>query len=165
MKSLSLKAAIKDTVRIFQFDNWVRFYYIKSEGEQMSVEIPADVLQRVEKEYPDLHKLADTMCGSIDYQKSHDIVCAHVAAHLDGSKYDSSVMPKVFDAPQFKIEMYVFNMWMKMHEPYLDEKTMFFSDWEEMWEEWNKLDEVREYRDKLVQSGQDPQSPSCGAVQ
>ncbi len=165
MKSLSLKGAVRDTVRIFQFENWVRFYYIQTEGENMSVVIPDEMLQRIEKEYPALHKLAETMCGSIDYQKSHDIVCAHVASHLDGSKYDSSVMPKVFDAPQFKIEMYVFNMWMKMHEPYLDEKPLFFSDWEEMWEEWNKLDEVKQYREKLVQSGQDPQSPTCAAVQ
>lgn len=165
MKSLSLKAAIKDVVRIFQFDQWVRFYYIKQDGDEMSVEIPDEIMARIEKEHSALHKLAETMGGSIDYKKSHDIVCAHVAAHLDGSKYDSSVMPKVFDAPQFKIEMYVFNMWLKMHEPHLDEEVMFFSDWEEMWQEWNKLEEVKQYREKLVQSGQDPQSPSCGAVQ
>ncbi|KAB1442913.1 hypothetical protein [Pseudodesulfovibrio senegalensis] len=156
IKSVSLKAAVRDTVRIFQFEQWIRFYYIKGEEENMSVEIPDDVLQRVEKEYPTLKSLAETMVGDIDYKKSHEIVCAHVASHMDGAKYDPTIMPKVFDSPQFKIEMYVFNMWMKMHEPYLDEEVMFFSDWEEMWEEWNKLDEVKQYREKLVSSGQTP---------
>ncbi len=156
IKSVSLKAAVRDTIRIFQFEQWIRFYYIKGEGDALCVEIPDEIMKRVEEEYPSLKSLAETMTGSIDYKKSHEIVCAHVASHLDGTKYDMTVMPKVFDSPQFKIEMYVFNMWMKMHEPYLEEEIMFFSDWEEMWEEWNKLEEVQQYREKLINSGQTP---------
>lgn len=165
MKSLSLKSAIRDTVEIFRFEQWVRYYYFIEEGENMSIQIPEDVMTRLNEEYPLLTPLAETMSGSIDYRKSHEIVCAHVATRLDGAKYDTSVIPKVFDSPQFKVEMYVFNMWLKMHEQYLDEEVMFFSDWEEMWTEWNKLDEVKEYRQKLFNSGEDPQSPSCGTVQ
>jgi hypothetical protein len=34
-----------------------------------------------------------------------------------------------------------------------------------MYEGWNSLDEVREYRTKLLESGMDPQVPTCDTAQ
>lgn len=166
MKSLSLKSATKDAVRIFQFEMWARFYFIKQDGDTMRIEIPEDVVNRIKEELPIVEGLTELMNErEVNAQSSHDNVCSHIAGHLDGAKYDDSVMPRVFDSPQFKIEMYVFNLWLKMHEPYIIEEPLFFTEWEEMYAEWNKLDEVKEYRDKLVQSGGAPDEPACKTAQ
>jgi hypothetical protein len=165
IKSLSLKAAINDAVQVFQFDQWLRFHYIvEKEDGTLFVEIPEEVMQRIKSEYPRLHSLAEVMNDhSITQQSSHDAVCAHIASNLDGEKYDPSVIPRVFDAPQFKIDMYVFNIWVKMHESILEQEGLFFSDWEQSFNEWKELDEVKEYLAKLHNT--DPESPSCGTVQ
>lgn len=165
IKSLSLKAAINDAVQVFQFDQWLRFHYIvEKEDGTLFVKVPEEVMQRIKSEYPRLHSLAEVMNDhAITQQSSHDTVCAHIASNLDGEKYDPSVVPRVFDSPQFKIDMYVFNIWVKMHESILEQEELFFSDWEQSFNEWKELDEVKDYLAKLRNT--DPESPSCETVQ
>ncbi|WP_419785511.1 hypothetical protein [Pseudodesulfovibrio sp.] len=166
LKSVSIKSAVKDTIKIFQFDQWIRFYFVKQDGDDLRVEIPEEIMQQVEKDFPNLHGLADMMNNApIDYQRSQENVCAHVAARLDGQKYDPTILPQVFDNATFKIEMYIFNVWLKMHEQHLDEEYMDFGQWLEMWEGWNSLDQVKEYRKKLIENGTDPNIPTCGTAQ
>jgi len=166
IKSVSIKNAIKDTVEIFQFDQWMRFYFVKEDGETLRIEIPEDVLEQVKTAFPGLHGLAD-LCnnGVIDYRRSQENVCAYVAARLEGDKYDATVMPQVFDNAAFKIEMYIFNVWLKMHESHLDEEYLDFGQWLEMYEGWNSLDEVKQYRKRLLENGTDPGMPACGTAQ
>jgi phage/plasmid-associated DNA primase len=103
--------------------------------------------------------------AELDYKRSQDNVCTFVASRLDGQKYESTILPQVFDDARFKVEMYLFNVWLKMHEPHLDEAFMDFAEWMEMYEGWTSLDEVKEYRTKLLESGTDPQVPTCGTAQ
>ncbi|MEF2229382.1 MAG: hypothetical protein V3571_00480 [Pseudodesulfovibrio sp.] len=166
IRSVSIKNAVKDTVEIFQFDQWLRFYFVVEDGENLKLRIPDEVMRYIDKEYPALHRLADTTNDTvIDYQRSQENVCAYVAARLDGQKYESTVLPQVFDNATFKIEMYVFNIWMKMHEAHLDEEYLPFGDWLEMYRGWNSLDEVKEYRRKLLENGTDPGVPTCETAQ
>ena len=166
IRSVSIKSAVKDTVEIFQFDQWLRFYFVVQDGEDLRIRIPEETMQYIEKEHPALFRLADTMNdGVIDYQRSQENVCAYVAARLDGQKYESTVLPQVFDNAGFKVEMYVFNVWLKMHEAHLDESYLPFGEWLEMYEGWNALDEVKEYRRKLLQNGTDPGEPACDTAQ
>lgn len=167
VKSMSLKTAIKDAFRVFQFDQWIRFYFVvEKEDKKLFVEIPEETLERIKEEYNSFHSLAEIMDGvELDYQRNQDAVCAHIAAQLDGAKYDPSVMPKVFDSPQYKIEMYILNVWLKLHEQHLDANPVFFDDWEEMYTEWNKMDQVKDYRAKLEQSGDVPVDPACNTKQ
>ena len=166
LKSVSVKSAIKDTVEIFQFDQWLRFYFLVEKDGDLWMSIPEDVLTEIKGKREGLAVLADTQNNvKIDYQRNQDAVCTHVAAHLDGQKYDGSILPRVFDHPDFKVEMYMFNVWLKMHEKFLDEGVHPFEEWIEMYQGWNAMDEVKEYRGKLIKSGQDPQSPNCKVTQ
>ena len=166
IRSVSIKSAVKDTLEIFQFDQWLRFYFVVQKGDELWIEIPDDVMARIKQERPDMHRFADMINNAVtDYKRSQDNVCSFVAARLDGQKYESTVLPQVFDNATFKVEMYVFNLWLKMHEPHLDETVMTFEEWLEMYAEWNQLDEVSEYRRKLLNSGTDPQMPACETAQ
>jgi len=166
LRSVSVKNAIKDAVEIFQFDQWLRFYFVTDKDDRLWIEIPEDKLRKIEEAHPDLFRFADMVNNAeLDYKRSQDNVCTFVAARLDGQKYESTVLPQVFDDARFKVEMYLFNVWLKMHEPHLDEAFMDFAEWMEMYEGWTSLDEVKEYRTKLLESGTDPQVPTCGTAQ
>ncbi|WP_319581768.1 hypothetical protein [uncultured Pseudodesulfovibrio sp.] len=166
LRSVSVKSAIKDAVEIFQFDQWLRFYFVVEKDDKLWIEIPEDTLKKIEKDLPGLFPFAEMVNDAeLDYQRSQDNVCTFVAARLDGQKYEASVLPQVFDDAKFKVEMYLFNVWLKMHEPHLDEELMDFNGWLEMYEGWNSMDEVKEYRTKLIESGMDPQTPACGTAQ
>jgi hypothetical protein len=60
--------------------------------------------------------------------------------------------------------MYVFGVWLKGHESFLDEATLPFEEWMEMYAGWNSMDEVKEYRRKLEAGGGDPNEPASKAV-
>lgn len=166
LRSVSVKNAVRDAVEIFQFDQWIRFYFVVEKDGQLHIAIPEDRMREIREQFPALYPFADMVNDSpLDYKRSQDNVCSFVASRLDGEKYEPTVLPQVFDNAKFKVEMYLFNVWQKMHEPHLDEGYMDFGGWLEMYEGWNSLDEVREYRDKLLQSGADPQIPTCGTAQ
>lgn len=166
IRSVSVKNAVKDALEIFQFDQWLRFYFVVQKGDELWIEIPETTLAQIQEDHPHMHRFADMVNDSVlDYQRSQDNLCSFVAALLDGQKYEGTVLPQVFDDANFKLEMYIFNVWMKMHESHLDEEVMTFDGWMEMFEGWKSLDEVREYREKLLASGTDPQTPACDTAQ
>ncbi len=166
IKSVSVKNAIKDALEAFQFDQWVRFYFVTQKGEELWIEIPDEVMVELRKDKPHLYRFADLVNnGQTDYKRSQDNLCSYIASRLDGRKYEQTVLPQVFDNATFKLEMYVYNVWLKMHEKYLDEEYMNFDEWMEMYNGWYSLDEVQEYRAKLVKSGTDPATPTCSTEQ
>lgn len=166
IRSVSVKNATKDALEIFQFDQWLRFYFVEEKGDELWIKIPEDILEYIEKTLPSLHRFADMVNNAAtDYKRSQENVCSFVASRLDGQKYEASILPQVFDNATFKVEMYMFNVWLKMHEAFLDEEYKDFEGWLEMYNGWSDMDEVREYRDKLLQSGADPQIPTCDATQ
>ncbi|MCJ2164457.1 MULTISPECIES: hypothetical protein [unclassified Pseudodesulfovibrio] len=166
IRSVSIKNAVKDALEIFQFDQWIRFYFVTEKDDALWVEIPDAVMEALREDHPAFHSFADMVNNAItDYKRSQDNVCSFVAARLDGQKYEATVLPQVFDNATFKVEMYIFNVWLKMHESHLDEEYMDFNAWMEMYDGWNSLDEVKEYRTKLLESGTDPQIPTCGTAQ
>ncbi|BDQ34916.1 hypothetical protein [Pseudodesulfovibrio portus] len=166
IRSVSVKNAVNDALEIFQFDQWLRFYFVKEKNGELWIEIPEEVLAELKVKFGPLHSYADMVNNAItDYKRSQENVCSFVAARLDGQKYEATVLPQVFDNATFKIEMYMFNVWLKMHEAILDEEYQGFESWTEMYEGWNSMEEVRTYRAKLVKSGMDPQIPACDTTQ
>lgn len=166
IRSVSVKNAVKDALEIFQFDQWIRFYFVTEKDGKLWIEIPEDVMKEINDEHPEMHRFADMVNNAVtDYQRSQENVCSYVAARFDGQKYERTVLPQVFDNATFKVEMYIFNVWLKMHEQFLDEEYKNFKGFMEMYEGWNSMDEVVEYRTKLLESGMDPQNPACDTAQ
>jgi len=155
-------SAVADIAQVFMFEQWLRHYYVVEKGGKLFIEIPQDDLVEIHSKYEGLSGLADMFNNSeISYEQSQTMVCAFVGARFDGSKYAPEVVARTLDGKAFKIEMYVFGVWMKGHEAYLDAEKLPFSDWAEMYEGWKGLDQVKEYRRKLEAGGTDPnQSPS-----
>ena len=158
------KKALRDVSEIFKFENWLRFYFvIEQDDDTLKLEIPAERLEAIQQAHPHLYDLAKLLDGGvIDYETSVKSVCSYVGSRLDGPKYTSTLITNTFDSREFKIEMYLFDLWIKGHEGYLDEAERSFGEWQELFEGWKNTEQVREYHQKLMVSPAQAESdPDC----
>jgi len=155
--------AVADIAQVFMFEQWLRHYFVVEKGGKLFIEIPEDDLAEIHAGHDNLGGLADMLNNDeISYEKCQATVCAFVGARFDGSKYAPDVVARTLDSKAFKIEMYVFGVWLKGHESYLDAQKLPFSEWTEMYAGWKSMDQVKEYRRKLEAGGTDPdRSPSA----
>lgn len=150
---MNIAKAAEDAIEVLMFDQWMRHYYILQREDKLFISIPEDVMAGIKENFPAYYGLAELQNEEeLTFEKSQATVCSFIGAHFDGKKYDPSIMPKMFDSKEFKLGMYVFNLWMKGHEQYLDEQVLDFSVWHEMFGEWKKMDEVQVYLDKLYKN-------------
>lgn len=155
LKSMNIGKAAKEALRIMMFEQWLRFYFLVDRDGVLYVDVPAEAGEKIKEKEPDLYPLVEMMNGdAITYEKCQATVCAFASARLDGQKYAPEIMPKALDSKEFKVDLYMFQLWNRGHEKYLDERFHEFAEWEEMFAEWSKLDEVQTYREKLVLGGQ-----------
>lgn len=160
--------AVEDISEVFMFDHWMRFYFVFEEEKKLIVKVPDEVGEQVEKEYPGLKGLVDLFNDEeIDQQKSMNNVCAYIGARFDGTKYSPKIVPKVFDSKEFKMGMYIFNLWIKGHESYLESEVMTFTEWKDLYAGWREQDEVKDYIERLGNAGNGAhiQPPTCTTVQ
>ncbi len=168
MQNKAFLRALEDVSEVFMFDQWLRFYFIHEEDKKLIVKVPKEVGDQVEKDFPVMKGLLDMFNNEeIDQQKSTNNVCAFIGARFDGTKYTGKIIPKVFDSKNFKIDTYLFSLWMKGHETYLESEVMTFGDWKELYAGWKDQDEVKDYISRLTNAapGSAIQPPTCTTVQ
>jgi hypothetical protein len=158
-------SAVADIAQVFMFEQWLRHYFVVEKDGKLFIEIPQDDLVEIHGKLEGLGGLADMFNNSeITYEKCQAMVCAFVGARFDGSKYGPDVVARTLDSKAFKIEMYVFGVWLKGHENFLDAGKLPFTEWQEMFEGWKSMDEVKEYRRKLEAGGSDPNASPSSCV-
>ena len=147
--------------KVFQFEQWLRFYFVTQQGEALHIEVPADRLEEIRAAEPQLFDLANMVNNTeTNYKKSCDSVCVYVSTHLDGQRYSSSLLNSLLNGRDFQVEMQLFNLWIQGHEGYLDEEYRPFAEWQRLYEGWKGTTEVQNLRSKMLQSqpagGQEP---------
>lgn len=164
MQDLRFDRAVDDVIEVIMFDQWLRHYFTTERDGKLFLEIPEEALAGIRRDHPGLFALAEPLnTKEITYQICQDNLCSFLAAHLDGDKYATGVISSVFDSRQFKIEQYVFSLWLKGHEGYLDEAVRPFAEWREMYAGWKQMDEVKDYILKL-KTGAGAQKDAAGST-
>jgi hypothetical protein len=147
----NLKDALNDVAKVFEFEQWLRFYYVSEEGDKLFIRVPDEKMNEIRSKFPTLARLAEEINDrEIDFQKSQENVCAFVAAEFDGDRYPEGTVAQVLDKNDFKLEMYLFNLWARTHETRLDEEELSFDAWLRMYEEWRASPEVQKYLQNFV---------------
>lgn len=163
---MKFRQALADVAEIMQFENWLRFYFLHEEGEQLVIRIPEPAIAHFKEHYPHLAPLAEKMNNEpIDYEKSVKTVCSYVVTQLDGPKYPERIVPTVLDSPEFQHEMYLFQVWCQNHERQLEQSPMEFTTWQQLFHDWKQTDQVKKFSS---QSSADPNrvaNCSTGAMQ
>lgn len=155
------KKAQEEICQVFRFEQWLRFYFVEERDDKIYLNVPAERLEEIKTAYPHLLELAHIANGGeIDYQKSCDMVCAYVGAHIDGPKHSTALVTNILDSKGYQVEMYLFGLWIKGHEDFLDEDFRSFSEWEELYSGWRATEQVVDYARKLMESS--PTAPTAG---
>lgn len=145
-----MQNAIQDISEMMQFENWIRFYFIREEDDKLYVRIPEEAKSRIAEDYPAYMELVETLNNNpIDYDTSMNTLCKQVVRVFEGDKYPYGISTDVFDSKDFQAEMHLFNIWVQSHEEQLDQAFMEFKKWREIFTEWKQDERVKEYHDKL----------------
>jgi len=131
------KEAIKDLSRVFQFELWLRFYFIHDDEGKLSINLDEEMLQKMEEKYGHLAELARTLSEKeITPEACRQAIVEHIMHQFDGIKYDVGFVPRIMDHAVFKGEIQLFNTWAGLHEEQLDRKVLDFDRWIEIYDEW-----------------------------
>ncbi len=143
-KKTKTSEAIQSLSRVFKFELWLRFYFIQDNEDKLSINLDDQMLEKLEKEYGHLSKLA----GSMNHKEINPEICRkaitdHIMNEFDGSVYEIGLVPRILDNRIFKTEIQLFNTWVSLHEDQLDRKVLDFDKWLEIFDEWKKSESAQ----------------------
>ena len=131
------KEAIRDLSRVFQFELWLRFYFIHEDEGRLFLNMDDEMLQKLEEKYGHLAALARTLSEKeITPESCRQAIGEHIMHQFDGVKYDVGFVPRIMDHAVLKGEIQLFNTWAGLHEEQLDRKVLDFDKWIEIYDEW-----------------------------
>jgi hypothetical protein len=162
-----LKDAVSDVAEVVIFENWLRYYFIE-EGKEgaLVLRIPDSTLEEIKEKHEHLHPLAEELNGrEMDYKKSQEAVCSFVARMLDGTKYSTGTVVNCFDSKDLKMDLHLFGLWQQGHEERLDAEYHGFQEWMDFFSAWRNTDEVKNYRQKILEASNMEDSQGDTAVQ
>ncbi len=137
--------ALRDVAEIMQFENWLRFYFIQDEGDDLVLRVPEPAREKITSQYAHLVPLLEGMNdAAMSYEKSLSTVCQFVVTTLEGKQYPSGVVGSVFDSPEFQKEMQLFQIWVQVHEEQLEQAPMEFGTWKNLFTDWKNSEQVRQ---------------------
>ena len=135
------KAALKDATDVCKFENWLRFYFVQEQGNDLIIHIPDETLEHINNKYEYLSKLAEKLNNdTITPEKSQSVVTHFISETLDGVKYGTGLIQQVLDSKDFMAELSAFNIWVNAHEDQLDERVMDFEEWMQLFEAWKRTE-------------------------
>lgn len=150
--STNLQDNIDRIIEVVMFENWLRFYFIAEEGDTLSIRLPEKAMEQLKKRYGHLYGLADRLNNvAISHDTSMNEVCLFISGGFDGHPMPDHVIADVFASAAFQVEIELFNHWVQAHEAQLDASFLEFSEWQRLFAEWEKADEVREFRKTLAE--------------
>ena len=159
-------SVLADVAEAMQFENWLRFYFIKeAEDGTLTLEIPAEAAEVIQRDHAGLWPLAEALTGKpLDYQTCLNEVCTFAARFLDGARHRAGLVDKVFDSRDFKVEMHLFHLFLSGHEAAFDRERLDFAKWREIFAAWKASDQVRDYLAKAAAPGENA-TDSCKTMQ
>ncbi|MCF8106048.1 MAG: hypothetical protein K9K64_11230 [Desulfohalobiaceae bacterium] len=135
------KQALKDVTDICKFEHWLRFYYLKEQGDQLLVSIPEEDLAYFEKEYERFAGLAKKINHQfMTPEISQKTLIEFISTTLDGPVYDHSLINSVLNSKSFEAEITAFHIWSDVHADQLEGKVMDFKDWMQLFEAWKRTE-------------------------
>lgn len=133
---------LSDVSRVFRFEHWLRFYFVREQGEDVVLELTPVQLEKIHAEYHELGELAERM---VDEKLSPELCRAFIVDFLrdryDGKKYPMGMVPQVLDQPDFQMDLALFNVWASLHETQLEEGIVGFDKWDDFFREWKESDQ------------------------
>ncbi|MFU2209897.1 hypothetical protein [Solidesulfovibrio sp. C21] len=159
-----MEKAAEEIFRVFMVEHWARFYFAVEQDGVVHLDVPQEELTALRTEYPDLGGFIAGINGQpIDMESSRRSVGEFVFKSMEGGNYPIGTVAKAFDSKPLALLMQLFSVWMSGHEAQLDQETMSFSDWDNLFSEWRKDPAVQRFSANLASTG-NPSGSTSGTV-
>jgi hypothetical protein len=136
------KKIVVDLSAVVKFEQWMRFYFIKKDGDDLIIAPEPDHMNRIKTLYAEYYELAEAMClVKMTPQTSQRLILDFIREHFDGKEYKSTQIHKALDSKEFSTEMYLFNMWLELHDNQLSEQIIGYDEWIGLYESWKNSEQ------------------------
>ncbi len=131
------KKIVDDLSAVVKFEQWVRFYFITKENDDLIIAPEPEHVQKIKASYPKYYDLLEAMCLiKMTPQTSQRLILDFIRDHFDGQEYTSTEIHKTLDSNDFGTEMYLFTMWLDLHENQLLDRIVGFEVWMSLFDTW-----------------------------
>ncbi|WP_462324521.1 hypothetical protein [Desulfoplanes sp.] len=155
----STKKIVTDLSSVVKFEQWMRFYFIKKEGEDLVIAPDADHMKKIKALYGEFYELAEAMCQvKMTPQNSQRLILDCIWERFDGKEYKSKQIHKTLDGKEFTTEIYLFNTWLELHDDQLSQQIIGFDEWVGLFETWKDSEQGQ----KVLLSMESTQSGAQG---
>lgn len=133
------------------FENWLRFYFIIEEDENLRLRLPEQTRARIQELYPDLAPLADALNEqTIDFDISRNSVLRYILDYMDGKSIPRGEAQRILQSATFQARLQLFHTWTQLHEEQLDNAFMEFGAWRSLFSQWLETPGAKELEKKLM---------------
>lgn len=149
------RRAVDEILKVVIFENWLRFYFINSEGDdEIKIELPEKTLDKIESLFPAYLPLARELNGKpLDFETSRNAILMFVLDYMEGKSLPRGLADKVLSSPEFQLRLRMFNAWVQAHEEQLDRGFMDFGTWAKLFGEWETGPGGQELAKRLAGAG------------
>lgn len=140
--------------RVFLTEHWARFYFAVEQDGTVFLDIPEDVLARIEADDAGLAGFVRSLNGQpLDAEASRKAIGEYVFSTLEDGTYPPGTVAKAFDSPAFGLTMRLFSVWLSGHEELLDTETLPLTEWERLFAQWRQDPAVLRFAESLSATG------------
>jgi hypothetical protein len=135
------KQNLKDISDICKFEFWLRFYFLQEDNNTLYIQIPHDIIEHIQKEYPFLSGLALKLNQeSLTPEKSQSTILQYIEKTMDHTKDDTTSIFGILNSRSFETEMQVYHMWVEAHSDQLESQVFDFKEWMQLFEAWKRTE-------------------------
>jgi len=137
--------SVEQVAQVFQFEHWLRFYFIKENQDKSLVfDFDQDFLQDLGERYGKLAELARELNGKkLTPKLSQEIIVKFLQKHL-AEKTNRDVISPLLDSKSFLREMQLFHLWVSLLENELEKQVLPFETWLGNFQKWKQTDQAKQ---------------------
>lgn len=129
-------------VRIFQFEHWLRFYFIEEEGKLLTFNFDEEFLNELRINYSPLNEIAENLNGKyLSPEVSQKTIVEFLQKHFE--QEDRDVVTPILDSQPFLRELQLFNVWVSLFEDTLEKEILPFEKWVQIFEKWKSSEQAK----------------------
>lgn len=143
--------ALRSIVEIFQFEHWLRFYFIVEEEIGLVMRLPDKAMTQINKAHAHLAELAQSLNNKpMSPEISQNAIGEFILKTIEGIHADQNLVPSVLNSRKFQAELHLFNLWIDANESQLESSFLDFSTWMQIYGTWKTSDKAKQFYASLI---------------
>lgn len=123
--------------RVFQFEYWLRFYFIEEEGSKLTFNFEEEFVKSLQENYGELANLALKLNGQyLSPELSRQKIVEFLQETFDDPASKRDLITPILDSKSFLRKMQLFNVWVSLFEAKLEEEILPFENWVISFNKW-----------------------------